>query len=129
LQQRHKHAVRDFGYDITKGVEPVWDSETGKLHYEHYLSLVNRLNRALTNTEHEDLNASQVLLRVSDRHPLHDLAAEIVNHETMWSSVCPGGKPPSERMKQILNIQFGGLQNFISQWIGVGSFIYCHLFS
>eukprot|EP01127_Copromyxa_protea_P004705 TRINITY_DN14531_c0_g1_i1.p1 TRINITY_DN14531_c0_g1~~TRINITY_DN14531_c0_g1_i1.p1 ORF type:complete len:321 (-),score=73.35 TRINITY_DN14531_c0_g1_i1:15-977(-) len=123
-QQRNQHEVKDFGYDVTQGVEPVWNSDTAKMHYDHYLDLVNKLNAAIVNTDKENMNASQILLKVSERSPLYDLAAEVVNHEIMWSSVRPGGKAPSARMRQIIEIQFGSMENFVEKWVAKGSAIH-----
>lgn len=115
-QRRPLHSVKDFGYDVKRGIEPVWEEGVATLHYNHYLSLVDKLNKAIANTEDEDLNAEKILQKYSEHKPLYDLAAEIVNHEVMWFSLKPGGVPPSEKMEMMLNIQFGGFDRFLHLW-------------
>lgn len=120
---RQLHVVKDFGYDVKRGVEPVCGEEVATLHYNYYLSLVDKLNKAIKDTADEDLNAHRILLKYPDTKPIYDLAAEIVNHEIMWFSTKPGGVPPSEKMNTMLNIQFGGLHRFEQLWKSV-----CHFF-
>lgn len=120
--------MKDFGYDVKKGIQPVWQEEIATMHYNHYLSLVDKLNNAIMNTEDEDLSAQKILLKYPEHKPLYDLAAEVVNHEVMWFALKPGGVAPSEKMLMMLNIQFGGIERFESLWKSVSVSVLHNLF-
>ncbi|MBA3723225.1 MAG: superoxide dismutase [Parachlamydiaceae bacterium] len=106
-------------YDFN-ALEPVISADIMRLHYEkHHKGYVDNLNKALDQyaeaQSKQDLPAMAALLAAIKFN-----GGGNINHSIFWTNLAPenngGGKAPEGDFAQVLNKEFGSLQNFIDQF-------------
>jgi Fe-Mn family superoxide dismutase len=114
-----KYELPKLPYAI-EALEPVIAGEIMNLHYnKHHLAYVNNLNAALEKYEEaekkEDL-AGMIALQPALRFN----GGGHINHSIFWTNLAPkeegGGEPPEGTLAEALEKEFGGLEQFVSEF-------------
>ena len=105
-----------YKYDA---VSPEIEARTMELHYsKHYLAYTNSLNKALKNTEYEDLTIEEILSKsVADSLNLRNNAGGYYNHSLFFECIGPkAGGQPKDTLAIAINKDFGSFEGFKNQF-------------
>lgn len=115
--QKH-YQLPPLPYDFN-ALEPVISAEIMQLHYnKHHQAYVTNLNKALDQyteaNKAEDLAAIETLLAAIKFN-----GGGHINHSIFWTNLAPksagGGTPPNGKLKELIDRDFGSLQQLIDQ--------------
>lgn len=105
-----------YSYDA---ISPEIEARTMELHYsKHYLAYTNSLNKALKDTEYEDLTIEEVLSKsVADSLNLRNNAGGYYNHSLFFECIGPktSGEPKDTLATAIIK-DFGSFEGFKNQF-------------
>ena len=114
-------AVRHLHFDLPPlpyaedALEPVISAETIKLHHgKHQKKYVDTMNELLAKTEIRGSTLEDVVR--STQGKLFNNAAQAWNHDFYWHSLSPKGAPPSAKLRQRLERDFGSYEKFVEQF-------------
>ena len=105
-----------YSYDA---VSPEIEARTMELHYsKHYLAYTNSLNKALKNTEYEDITIEEILSKsVADSLNLRNNAGGYYNHSLFFECIGPiAGGQPKDTLASAMNNDFGSFEGFKNQF-------------
>ena len=114
-----------YAYDA---LQPVIDKETMMFHHDkHHAAYVNNLNKALEGLDLQFDNIESILENL-DQIPEDKRQAVInnggghYNHSLFWEAMKPGApkSPVSEDLREAINADFGGLENFKQEFEAKG---------
>ncbi|NLZ72040.1 MAG: superoxide dismutase [Clostridiaceae bacterium] len=114
-----------YAYDA---LQPVIDKETMMFHHDkHHAAYVNNLNKALEGLDLQFDNIESILENL-DQIPEDKRQAVInnggghYNHSLFWEAMKPGApkSPVSEDLREGINADFGGLENFKQEFEAKG---------
>src|SRR5574340_457091 len=116
---RPAHEVPPLPYDY-HALEPHIDEQTMRIHHaKHHGAYVSNLNAALDKHPELKSNSAEDLLRGLNSVPedirtaVRNNAGGHVNHTMFWKLMKPkGGGPPTGRIAEIINKEFGGFDKF-----------------
>lgn len=109
-----------YDYD---GLEPCIDAQTMQIHHsKHHQWYVDKLNAAIQDTQREDKPLEELLqsLPMIDEDiqtAVRNNAGWHRNHSFFWKLMTPNGKWMSENFKNIIQKNFGSIQNFQETFI------------
>jgi len=101
-------------------LEPIISAEIMELHYtKHHKAYVENLNKALK--EFAEVEKKQDLARMVElEQSIKFNGGGNINHSIFWTNLAPinkgGGQLPDGELKQVINSQFGSLDNLISEF-------------
>jgi Fe-Mn family superoxide dismutase len=110
-----------YKYDA---VSPEIDARTMELHYsKHYLAHANSLNKAIKNTEFENLTIDEILSKsVADSLNLRNNAGGYYNHNLFFECIGPkAGGQPKDTLAIAINKDFGSFEGFKNQFKNVAN--------
>ena len=93
-------------------------------HGKHHKAYVDNTNKMIAGTELADLPLEKVVLAVAgkpDKAGLFNNSAQVWNHSFYWKSMRPkGGGAPSGKLKEKIESDLGGLENFRKEFANAG---------
>jgi Fe-Mn family superoxide dismutase len=110
-----------YSYDA---VSPQIEARTMELHYsKHYLAYTNSLNKAIKDTEYEDLTIEEILSKsVSDSLNLRNNAGGYYNHSMFFECIGPkSGGQPKDTLAIAIAKDFGSFEGFKNQFINAAN--------
>jgi len=110
--------MKGLNYEY-KDLEPFMDAKTIEIHYsKHHLSYLEKLNELIKGTELEGKSIEEILLTVDpENKALINNAGGFYNHNLYWEILNKNNsKVPSGKIIQLINRDFGSLENFQSQF-------------
>ena len=110
-----------YSYDA---VSPQIEARTMELHYsKHYLAYTNSLNKAIKDTEYEDLSIEEILSKsVSDSLNLRNNAGGYYNHSLFFECIGPkSGGQPKDTLAIAIAKDFGSFEGFKNQFINAAN--------
>lgn len=110
-----------YSYDA---VSPQIEARTMELHYsKHYLAYTNSLNKAIKDTEYEDLTIEEILSKsVSDSLNLRNNAGGYYNHSLFFECIGPkSGGQPKDTLAIAIAKDFGSFEGFKNQFINAAN--------
>ncbi len=112
--------MEPFKAKITKNysLSPILSEETIKFHYEkHHCGYANTLNQLIANTAYVDYNLENIILRarIYDAK-IFNAAAQLFNHNFYWKSLKTNTPLPTGNLRELIETQFGNMENFIAQY-------------
>jgi Fe-Mn family superoxide dismutase len=97
-------------------LEPSISRKTMSYHYdEHHGGYVRKLNALVEGTDYDEMSVEQIIIRARKEAEIDILnnAAQVWNHGFLWKSMSPnGGRKPEGRIKEMIEAQFGGIDDF-----------------
>lgn len=102
-------------------LEPAMSSRTLEFHYEkHHKGYMNKLKAALEGKPEADKSLEEIVR--SSEGGVFNNAAQVYNHTFFWESLKPGGggAPPSGAASDLVKRDFGGWDEFRTQFIQAG---------
>ena len=105
---------------------PDISSNTLSFHYgKHHKAYVDNTNKLITGTEFADFTLDKIVLAVAgkpEKAGLFNNAAQVWNHTFYWKSMRPkGGGAPSGKLKEKIESDLGGLENFKKEFANAGA--------
>lgn len=92
-------------------LEPHVSKETIAFHYgKHHQAYVNKLNGMLAGSGFENHDLNQIVMQADGG--IFNNAAQIWNHNFYWQSLAPAGQTISSRTRELLEQNFGCVDNF-----------------
>ena len=110
-----------YSYDA---VSPQIEARTMELHYsKHYLAYTNSLNKAIKDTEYEDLSIEEILSKsVTDSLNLRNNAGGYFNHSLFFECIGPkSGGQPKDTLAIAIAKDFGSFEGFKNQFINAAN--------
>ena len=110
-----------YSYDA---VSPQIEARTMELHYsKHYLAYTNSLNKAIKDTEYEDLTIEEILSKsVTDSLNLRNNAGGYYNHSLFFECIGPkSGGQPKDTLAIAIAKDFGSFEGFKNQFINAAN--------
>lgn len=110
-----------YTYDA---VSPQIEARTMEIHYsKHYLAYTNSLNKAIKDTEYEDLTIEEILSKsVSDSLNLRNNAGGYYNHSLFFECIGPkSGGQPKDTLAIAIAKDFGSFEGFKNQFINAAN--------
>ena len=110
-----------YSYDA---VSPQIEARTMELHYsKHYLAYTNSLNKAIRDTEYEDLTIEEILSKsVTDSLNLRNNAGGYFNHSLFFECIGPkSGGQPKDTLAIAIAKDFGSFEGFKNQFINAAN--------
>lgn len=114
-----QYKIPQLPYDFS-ALEPVISAEIMNLHYtKHHQTYVNNLNKALE--QYCDAESKGDLpAMIALQSAIKFNGGGHVNHSIFWTNLAPknsgGGTPPSGKLADAINQEFGSLDKFIEQF-------------
>ncbi len=110
-----EHKIPQLPYN-KNALAPYVSSETLEYHYEkHHRAYVAKLNALIQGTDFEAMNLIDIIL--SSSGPIFNNAAQHWNHTFFWGCLRPpNGAGPSQKFVELLRGNFGGLEEFKTQF-------------
>jgi Fe-Mn family superoxide dismutase len=102
-------------------LEPAISSKTLSFHYgKHHKAYVDKLNELIDGTAYEGLSLEDIVVKSAKSakdKAIFNNAGQAWNHDFYWKSMAPpnggkGGGEPAGRIKDALQSNFGGLEEF-----------------
>jgi superoxide dismutase, Fe-Mn family len=99
-------------------LEPVISSRTISFHHgKHHAAYVNKLNELVAGTPYESLPLEDVVMRAAkekdaNAKAIFNNAGQAWNHNFYWLSMAAKSAEPTGRIKDAIESNFGGLQEF-----------------
>ena len=108
------------------GLAPDISSNTLSFHYgKHHKAYVDNTNKLIAGTELADLPLEKIVQAVAgkaDKAGIFNNAAQVWNHSFYWKSMRPkGGGAPSGKLKERIEADLGGLENFKKEFANAGA--------
>jgi Fe-Mn family superoxide dismutase len=108
------------------GLAPDISSNTLSFHYgKHHKAYVDNANKLIAGTELADLPLEKIVQAVAgkpDKAAIFNNAAQVWNHSFYWKSMRPkGGGAPSGKLKEKIEADLGGLENFKKEFANAGA--------
>jgi len=108
------------------GLAPDISSNTLSFHYgKHHKAYVDNTNKLIAGTELADLPLEKIVQAVAgkaDKAGIFNNAAQVWNHSFYWKSMRPkGGGAPSGKLKEKIESDLGGLENFKKEFANAGA--------
>lgn len=100
-----------YSYDA---FEPYIDAKTMEIHHtKHHQTYIDKLNKAIENTEWKDKNIEEILVNVSklDR-AVRNNAGGHWNHSFFWEILSPESGNPEGELFEAINKTFGSFEEF-----------------
>ena len=110
-----------YSYDA---VSPQIEARTMELHYsKHYLAYANSLNKAIKDTQYEDLTIEEILSKsVTDSLNLRNNAGGYYNHSLYFECIGPkSGGQPKDTLAIAIAKDFGSFEGFKNQFINAAN--------
>ena len=110
-----------YSYDA---VSPQIEARTMELHYsKHYLAYTNSLNKAIKDTEYEDLSIEEILSKsVTDSLNLRNNAGGYFNQSLFFECIGPkSGGQPKDTLAIAIAKDFGSFEGFKNQFINAAN--------
>jgi Fe-Mn family superoxide dismutase len=110
-----------YSYDA---VSPQIEARTMELHYsKHYLAYTNSLNKAIKDTEYEDLTIEEILSKsLTDSLNLRNNAGGYYNHSLFFECIGPkSGGQPKDTLAIAIAKDFGSFEGFKNQFINAAN--------
>lgn len=106
-------------------LEPVLSDQTIFVHHDrHYQNYVNKLNKLLKESGHEDENDAKKIVLNIDEFPLEmrdDIlynASAVINHELYFNSMDKvGSRVPTHEIKKAIDKKYGSFDSFKKEFI------------
>lgn len=110
---QHKLPALPYAQDA---LEPHISAETLSYHHgKHHATYVDKLNKAIVDTEYEDKSLEDIILSADGG--IFNNAAQIWNHSFYWHCMSPdGGGEPGDPIAQIIERDFGSQDDFKQQF-------------
>lgn len=105
-------------------LEPILSAETIDYHYgKHHVGYADTLNSLIIGTEFQGLSLGQIILLAKEKKQLKifNNAAQLFNHDFYWQCLSNPGKFPTEKMLDLINVQFGNFDKFREEYISFAS--------
>jgi superoxide dismutase, Fe-Mn family len=97
-------------------LSPHISAETIDYHHgKHHQTYLDTLNKLIQGKPEENKNVEEIILTAEAGSPLFNNAGQFWNHNFYWSSIKPGGGKPSGRLLELVNRDFGSLDNLLGQ--------------
>jgi Fe-Mn family superoxide dismutase len=114
-----KYEIQKLPYALD-ALEPVISKEIMDLHYnKHYVAYTTNLNAALEKLEKAQ-NEGDVSEIVAQQSAIKFNGGGYINHSIFWTNLAPqnagGGKAPQGPLAEMINNQWGSLDNFIAEF-------------
>lgn len=107
-----------IGY-LDDALNPVLSSETIRYHYgKHHVGYANTLNKLIDGTEFQSLSLEEIIVRTRNRErKIFNNASQLFNHDFYWKCLKNGCPPPSKKLLDLINDQFGNFDTFRDEYI------------
>ena len=96
-------------------LEPYMSRETVLFHYDkHHAAYAEKLQSLIRGTRYEEMDLESIIdaaRRDGDIDILNN-AAQVWNHNFFWHSLSPDGRQPTGAIKDLVERQFGSLEDF-----------------
>jgi len=104
-------------------LEPILSRETIQYHYgKHHKAYVDNTNALIKGTELEDATLVEII-RNSDG-PLFNNAAQAYNHDFYWLCLTPDPIPPSSKLVELIERDFGSFESFKEQYLDAAATLF-----
>ena len=105
---------------------PDISSNTLSFHYgKHHKAYVDNANKMIAGTDLADASLEAIVKAAAgkpDKAGLFNNSAQVWNHTFYWKSMRPkGGGAPSGKLKEKIEADFGGLENFKKEFANAGA--------
>ncbi len=104
-------------------LEPYIDALTMEIHHtKHHQSYIDKANTAIEKIpEIANLDPKEIITKLdltpeNLRQVLINNLGGHLNHDLFWQIMTPGGTPPSPKIVEIINGNFGEMENFIEKF-------------
>lgn len=106
-----------YGYDA---LEPYLGARTLELHYgKHHQGYMDKLARALEGTTRAEQRLEDIVC--DSEGDVFNNAAQVWNHSFYWRCMSPDPKPPSAALKDRIERDIGGIDDFKREFAEVAS--------
>jgi Fe-Mn family superoxide dismutase len=105
-----------YAYDA---ISPEIEAGSMQLHYsKHYLNYTNSLNKAIKDTDFEDLSIEEILAKsIPDSLNIRNNAGGYYNHSLFFECIGPkSGSQPKDTLAIAINRDFGSIDGFKNQF-------------
>lgn len=108
-------------YDLD-ALAPYMSFDTLKFHYgKHHQAYVDNLNKLIAGTEFENQSLEEIINNTYNKEEYQNIfnnAAQNYNHQIFWKNMSPNenDRVISENLMQMINRDFGSLDNFYSKF-------------
>jgi len=110
-------------YDDT-ALAPVISAETLGFHYgKHHKTYVDNLNKLVEGSKYADLSLEEVI-KESEKEGnagIFNNSAQVWNHTFYWHSLSADGGAPSGKLKEMIDSDLGGLEQFQKDFAAAGN--------
>ncbi|MDD4848934.1 MAG: Fe-Mn family superoxide dismutase [Bacteroidales bacterium] len=97
-------------------LEPFISAETIDFHYgKHHHAYVNNLNSLIVGTPFENAALEDIVMK--SEGGIFNNAAQVWNHTFYWNSLAPQSETPSTKLLQIIDSNFGSLDQLKEQFL------------
>jgi Fe-Mn family superoxide dismutase len=117
-----EHKLPELHFEKS-ALSPNISEETIEYHYgKHHNAYVTNLNKLITGTEFAAMTLEQICAKASG--PIFNNAAQHWNHSFYWECITPIGAEPAGKLAEMLNRDFGSLQQFKEKFVAsaIGNF-------
>ncbi len=105
-----KHKIPGLPYGLS-ALAPKMSEETLNFHYgKHLQAYIDNLNRLIVGTPFEHASLEETLCKSSGA--IFNNAAQVWNHTFFFDTLTPQVKPIPERLKMMLEAEFGTVEKF-----------------
>ena len=109
----------NYSYDA---LEPHISAKTMELHHsKHHQGYVDKTNKFIVDTEHEDKDLEQILVDTANNPNevnIFNNAGQTWNHNFFWQSLSPqGGGEPGEEVMKYIKASFDNFDNFKEEFV------------
>ena len=96
---------------------PHISAETIDFHFgKHHQAYLDNLNKLIQGKPEEKKSLEEIIVSAEPASPLFNNAGQLWNHTFYWSSMKPGGGgKPAGRLLELVNRDFGSVENALSQ--------------
>lgn len=101
-------------------LEPYVSQETLEYHYgKHHQGYVNKLNAGIEGTDFAGKSLEEIIKTA--KWGIFNNAAQVWNHTFYWNSLTPDYSEPTGKIAELLERDFGGLENFQKAFTNAGA--------
>jgi len=95
---------------------PHISAETIDFHFgKHHQAYLDTLNKLIQGKPEETKSLEEIIRSAEPSSPLFNNAGQFWNHTFYWNSMKPGGGKPSGRLLELINRDFGSVENMLGQ--------------
>lgn len=117
-----KHQLPPLPYAFN-ALAPFISEETLAYHYgKHHKGYVDKLNELIEGTQFEGLPLSEIVKNSAGE--VFNNAAQAWNHEFFWKCLTPNHHQMSSEVLQVVERDFGSVDQFQDKWITMGSEVF-----